>query len=125
MSLAKASLWAAALTLVKISAGLLVTKLLVISFGPTGVGQTGNSRQLVTVLGVLAGTGISNGIAKLVVQHHNDPPHLKQMMGASSTTVLGFSTLLALTFLLTTAPISQGLLGYTHYQGLIHLVAPA
>jgi antigen flippase len=58
MSLAKASLWTAASTLVKIGAGLLV-KLLAVSFGPAGVGQAGNFRQLVTVLGVLAGPGYS------------------------------------------------------------------
>ena len=51
MSLAKASLWTAASTLVKIGAGLLVVKLLAVSFGPAGVGQAGNFRQLVTVLG--------------------------------------------------------------------------
>lgn len=59
MSLAKASLWTAASTLVKIGAGLLVIKLLAVSFGPAGVGQAGNFRQLVTVLGVLAGPGYS------------------------------------------------------------------
>jgi len=54
MSLAKASLWTATSTLVKIGAGLLVVKLLAVSFGPAGVGQAGNFRQMVTVLGVLA-----------------------------------------------------------------------
>ena len=38
MSLAKASLWTAASTLVKIGAGLLVGKLLAVSFGPAGLG---------------------------------------------------------------------------------------
>lgn len=37
MSLAKASLWTAASTLVKIGAGLLVGKLLAVSFGPAAV----------------------------------------------------------------------------------------
>lgn len=55
MSLAKASLWTAASTLVKIGAGLLVVKLLAVSFGPAGVGQAGNFRQMVTVLGVGGG----------------------------------------------------------------------
>ena len=104
MSLAKASLWTAASTLVKIGAGLLVVKLLAVSFGPAGVGQAGNFRQLVTVLGVLAGAGIFNGVTKLVAQHHDDPPRLKQVVGTSSAMVLGFSTLLALVFLLAAAP---------------------
>ena len=96
MSLAKASLWTAASTLVKIGAGLLVVKLLAVSFGPAGVGQAGNFRQLVTVLGVLAGAGIFNGVTKLVAQHHDDRQQLNKVVGTSSAMVLGFSTLLAL-----------------------------
>ncbi len=37
--------------------------------------------------------------------------------------VLGFSTLMALVFVLAAAPISQGLFGNTDYQGLVRLVA--
>lgn len=123
MSLAKASVWTAASTLVKIGVGLLVVKLLAVSFGPSGVGQAGNFRQLVTVLGVLAGAGIFNGVTKFVAQHHDDPARLRQVVGTSSAMVLGFSTLLAAIFLLAAAPISQGLFGHTHYQGLVRLVA--
>jgi len=123
MSLAKASVWTAASTLVKIGVGLLVVKLLAVSFGPSGVGQAGNFRQLVTVLGVLAGAGIFNGVTKFVAQYHDDPARLRQVVGTSSAMVLGFSTLLAVIFLLAAAPISQGLFGHTDYQGLVRLVA--
>ncbi|WP_039055066.1 lipid III flippase WzxE [Enterobacter sp. Bisph1] len=123
MSLAKASTWTAASTLVKIGAGLLVVKLLAVAFGPSGVGQAGNFRQLITVLGVLAGAGIFNGVTKYVAQYHDDPARLRVAVGTSSAMVLGFSTLLALIFLLAAAPISQGLFGHTHYQGLVRLVA--
>lgn len=123
MSLAKASLWTAASTLVKIGAGLLVVKLLAVSFGPAGVGQAGNFRQMVTVLGVLAGAGIFNGVTKYVAQHHDDPTQLRRVVGTSSAMVLGFSTLMAALFLLAAAPISRGLFGHTHYQGLVRLVA--
>lgn len=123
MSLAKASLWTATSTLVKIGAGLVVIKLLALSFGPAGVGQAGNFRQLITVLGVLAGAGIFNGVTKLVAQYHDDAQQLRKVVGASSAMVLGFSTLLALVFLLAAAPVSQGLFGHTRYQGLVRLVA--
>ena len=123
MSLAKASLWTAASTLIKIGAGLVVVKLLAVSFGPAGVGQAGNFRQMVTVLGVLAGAGIFNGVTKFVAQYQDDPAQLNKVVGTSSAMVLGFSTLLALVFLLAAAPISQGLFGHTHYQGLVQLVA--
>ncbi|POP42680.1 lipid III flippase WzxE [Superficieibacter electus] len=123
MSLAKASVWTAASTLVKIGAGLLVVKLLAVSYGPAGVGQAGNFRQLVTVLGVLAGAGIFNGVTKFVAQAQDDPARLRTVVGTSSAMVLGFSTLLALVFVLAAAPISQGLFGHSHYQGLVRLVA--
>lgn len=123
MSLAKASVWTAASTLVKIGAGLLVVKLLALAYGPSGVGQAGNFRQLITVLGVLAGAGIFNGVTKFVAQHHDDPQRLNDVVGTASAMVLGFSTLLGLLFLLAAGPISQGLFGHQDYQGLVRLVA--
>ena len=96
MSLAKASLWTAASTLVKIGAGLLVGKLLAVSFGPAGLGLAANFRQLITVLGVLAGAGIFNGVTKYVAQYHDNPQQLRRVVGTSSAMVLGFSTLMAL-----------------------------
>ena len=123
MSLAKASLWTAASTLIKIGVGLVVIKLLAVSFGPAGVGQAGNFRQMVTVLGVLAGAGIFNGVTRFVAQYQDDAVQLQKVVGTSSAIVLGFSTLLALVFLLAAAPVSQGLFGHTRYQGLVQLVA--
>ncbi|VEA32476.1 lipopolysaccharide biosynthesis protein [Salmonella enterica subsp. enterica] len=117
MSLAKASCGRRSVRWVKIGAGLLVVKLLAVSFGPAGVGQAGNFRQMITVLGVLAGAGIFNGVTKLVAQYHDNPAQLRTVVGTSSAMVLGFSTLLALVFLLAAAPISQGLFGHTDYQG--------
>ncbi len=123
MSLARASVWTAASTLVKIGAGLLVVKLLAVAYGPGGVGMAGNFRQMVTVLGVLAGAGIFNGVTKYVAQYLDDSQRLRLVVGTSSAMVLGFSTLLALIFVLASGPISQGLFGQRDYQGLVRLVA--
>lgn len=83
----------------------------------------GNFRQLVTVLGVLAGAGIFNGVTKYVAQYHDDAAQLRRVVGTASAMVTGFSTLLAIVFLLAAAPISQGLFGHTQYEGLVRLVA--
>ena len=90
MSLAKASLWTASSTIVKIAVGLLVVKLLAISFGPEGVGQAGNFRQLITVLGVLAGAGIFNGVTTYVAQYQQQPRQLRSLIGTASAMVTGF-----------------------------------
>ncbi|WP_034948590.1 lipid III flippase WzxE [Erwinia oleae] len=123
MSLAKASVWTAASTLVKIAAGLLVVKMLAVSFGPSGVGQAGNFRQLITVLGVLAGAGIFNGVTRYVAEHQTHPQQLRELLGTASAMVLGFSTLLAVIFLLFAAPIGRGLFGHDGYQNVIRIVA--
>src|SRR5690606_7777848 len=115
MSLAKASVWTAGSTLVKIAVGLLVVKLLAVAYGPGGVGMAGNFRQMVTVLGVLAGAGIFNGVTKYVAQHHDSPEELRKVIGTSSAMVLGFSTLLAIIFVLAAKPISLGLFGHESY----------
>lgn len=117
MSLAKASVWTAASTLVKIGAGLLVVKLLAVSFGPSGVGLAGNFRQLVTVLGVLAGAGIFNGVTKYVAQYHDDAAQLRRVVGTASAMVTGFSTLLAIVFLLAAAPSVRDYLGTPSMRG--------
>ena len=77
MSLARASLWTASSTLVKIAIGLVVIKLLAVAFGPGGVGLAGNYRQLITVLGVLSGAGIFNGVIMLVARHQQQPEQLR------------------------------------------------
>src|SRR5471030_718305 len=116
MSLAKASVWTAGSTLIKIAAGLVVVKLRAVAFGPGGVCQAGNFRQMVTVLGVLSGAGIFNGVTKYVAEHHHDPARLKAVLGTASSLILLFSTALALVFLLAAAPISLGLFGHDRYQ---------
>ncbi|PHM23112.1 lipid III flippase WzxE [Xenorhabdus ehlersii] len=123
MSLAKASVWTAGSTLIKIGVGLLVIKLLAVSFGPTGVGQAGNFRQLITVLGVLSGAGIFNGVTKYVAEHHQQPEKLRAILGTSSLIIMGFSTLLAVIFLLFSEIISISLFGHTHYKTVVQALA--
>lgn len=72
---------------------------------------------MVTVLGVTAGAGIFNGVTKYVAQSHDNPEQLRQVVGTSSAMVLGFSTLLALVFLLAAAPISQDCLVIRSIRG--------
>lgn len=123
MSLAKASIWTAGSTLIKIGAGLLVIKLLAVAFGPSGVGLAGNFRQLITVLGVLAGAGIFNGITKYVAEYQQQPQLLQRALGTATTLVLASSTLLAVLFLLAARPISHALFGQTDYVYVIQLLA--
>ncbi|BES83064.1 translocase [Pectobacterium araliae] len=123
MSLAKASIWTAGSTLIKIGAGLVVVKLLAVTFGPSGVGMAGNFRQLITVLGVLAGAGIFNGVTKYVAEYQQQPERLKPLLGTSVTLVLGFSTFLAMLFLVAATPIANLLFGHDDYRDVVRALA--
>ncbi|GLW39334.1 translocase [Pectobacterium carotovorum subsp. carotovorum] len=123
MSLAKASIWTAGSTLIKIGAGLVVVKLLAVAFGPSGVGMAGNFRQLITVLGVLAGAGIFNGVTKYVAEYQQQPERLRPLLGTSVTLVLGFSTLLAILFLVVATPIANLLFGHDDYRDVVRALA--
>ncbi|PIJ50772.1 O-antigen translocase [Erwinia sp. OLTSP20] len=123
MSLARASLWTASSTLVKILAGLVVIKLMAVSYGPQGVGLAGNFRQLITVLGVLAGAGIFNGVTTLIAERQQQPEALRAVLGSASLMVLVFSLLLAAFFLLLAVPVSQVLFGRHDFAGVIRIVA--
>ncbi|MGL4466027.1 MAG: lipid III flippase WzxE, partial [Plesiomonas shigelloides] len=122
MSLAKASVWTAASTLVKIGVGLLVVKLLAVSFGPQGVGQAGNFMTMVTVLGVLSGAGIFNGVTKYVAEFHQEPARLRSLLGTASAITLLSSSLLALVFVLGAGPISRALFDHTDFVPVIRAV---
>ncbi|MGL5007238.1 MAG: lipid III flippase WzxE [Plesiomonas sp.] len=122
MSLAKASVWTAASTLVKIGVGLLVVKLLAVSFGPQGVGQAGNFMTMVTVLGVLSGAGIFNGVTKYVAEYQHDSVRLRALLGTSSAIVALFSTLLAAIFVCAAGPISQLLFDHREMTAVVQAV---
>ncbi|ULR30875.1 lipid III flippase WzxE [Dickeya fangzhongdai] len=123
MSLARASLWTAASTLVKIGAGLAVVKLLAVTFGPEGVGLAGNYRQLITVLGVMAGAGIANGVTRAVAAAPPDADRPSPLLGTAVSLSMGCSLLLTLALWLLAAPLSRLLFGDDAYQPAIRALA--
>lgn len=123
MSLAGASLWTSLSTLTKILCGLLVVKLLAVSYGPAGIGLAGNFRQLITVLGVMAGAGIFNGVTRFTAEYQQQPEKLRALTATSSAIVSGASLLLAFVLLLAAAPISEMLFGNEQYRQVIRIVA--
>ncbi|MFC0180447.1 lipid III flippase WzxE [Thorsellia kenyensis] len=124
-SFAKASVITGASILIKILIGLVVAKLMAIEFGPEGIGLTGNYRQLLTVLGVLAGAGIFNGVTKYIAEYDkvNDIFARKRLIGTASSFVLFFSCTLALVFLCYAPQISLFLFFDKGYANIIRILA--
>ncbi|UUM21096.1 lipid III flippase WzxE [Mycoavidus sp. SF9855] len=123
LSLARASVWSTAAILIKLAVGLLLIKLLALTFGPEGVGCAGNFMTLITVLGVLSGAGIYNGVTKYVAEFQFDAVRLHRLFGTSALIVLGSATLLALVLIVAAAPLSRLLFGREDLQGVLRVVA--
>lgn len=98
MSLIKATAWSSLSTGIKILCGLFVIKCMAVSYGPEGIGLASNYRQLITVLGIIAGAGIVNGITKLVAEHSSAPINLKLVLRTGTFMVLISGILSALLF---------------------------
>lgn len=123
MSFFKASIWTATATASKIIAGLLVVKCFAVSYGPEGMGLASNYRQLITVLGVLAGAGIFNGVTRLVAEHHTQPLRLALITSTASSLVLICNLILAAVLLLGAAAFSRFLFNTDQYQTVLQVVA--
>lgn len=123
MSFAKASLWTASSILTKIVCGLLIIKLLAVSYGPQGIGLASNYRQLITVLAVLAGAGIFNGVTRYVAEFQHDRQQLRQLLSTASLIVLATSLLLGLLLWLFAPQLSQQLFATRDFSGVIRCVA--
>lgn len=76
-----------------------------------------------TILGVLSGAGIFNGIIKLVAEHQYQPDRLRAVLGTGLAIVLCFSLLLIAVFIFASDLVSRALFGQTHYQRVISVLA--
>ncbi len=122
MSFFKASVWTATATVSKILTGLLVVKCFAVSYGPEGMGLASNYRQLITVLGVLAGAGIFNGVTRLIAEHQTDPHQLALITRTSSSLVLICNLLLAAVLFFGAVPFSRLLFNTDKFSLVLQIV---
>ncbi|WP_191636280.1 O-antigen translocase [Pseudomonas fluorescens] len=90
----KRALIGAALTTIaqisKIGVGFVFIKLVAVYLGAGGMGQLGHFMSVVTILSLLAGGGIVNGLIKYVAQYKGKPKQLVSMIAVSKAYSLIF-----------------------------------
>ena len=116
-------MWTASSTLTKIICGLVIVKLLAVTYGPEGIGLASNYRQLITVLSVMAGAGIFNGVTRYIAEYQDSPEQLRRLSVTASALVLVASLVIGLIFLLCAEPISRGLFGDPRFANVIRYLA--
>lgn len=122
-SLGKTTLWTAGATFIKLLAGLAVIKLIALHFGTQGLGLAANYMTLLTVLSVLAGAGIFNGVTKYVAEYEQNPLQLQALISTSLFIVLFFSLVLAEIGLIFAEPIAFFIFQQAGYAQVIRVLA--
>ncbi|MFO3704187.1 O-antigen translocase [Xanthomonas codiaei] len=125
MNLLRSSAYTGVATLAKLLAALVVVKLVAIYAGPQGVGRLGQFLNLMSVLAVLAGGGISAGIVKYVAEYRDDAQAQARLLGAALWYAFCASCLLALLAVVFSGALAERLLGDASYQPLICVLAVA
>ncbi|WP_349657459.1 O-antigen translocase [Xanthomonas sp. 10-10] len=125
MNLVRSSAYTGVATLAKLLAALVVVKLVAVYAGPQGVGRLGQFLNLMAVLAVLAGGGISAGIVKYVADYRNDPQAQARLLGAALWYACCASCVLAMLALVFSGLLAERLLGDVGYRPLICVLAVA
>ena len=107
----------------KLLTGFLVLKLVSYYLGPEGLGRLGHLMTLVTLLSVIAGGGIINGIIKYVAEYKTNKNLLIEFVYAAKLYSSLFSILVAIVILLLSSKISQFVFDDAKYYSWIMLVA--
>ncbi|CAH2708921.1 Lipid III flippase [Xanthomonas campestris pv. nigromaculans] len=125
MNLIRSSAYTGVATLAKLLAALVVVKLVAVYAGPQGVGRLGQFLNLMSVLAVLAGGGISAGIVKYVAEYRDDAPALARLLSAALWYAFCAACVMAVLAVLFSGVIAERLLGDAAYRPLICVLAIA
>lgn len=123
------SIYSALLTvfahLSKLLVGFLLLKLVSFYLGAEGLGRLGHFMSLLTILSILAGGGILNGIIKYVAEYRNHPFKLVCFVSAAVSYSLIFSIVLFGLGVIFSQPIAEIIFGDTKFYPYIIALALA
>ncbi len=123
MSIVRAGIYSAFATAARLSAGLVVVKLVAWFAGPEGVGRMGQFMSIMSLLAVLAGGGVASGITKYVAEFGDEPERLRRLIGAGLFYAGCASLLVGILALCFSKTLAVALLGDARYETLIWVLA--
>lgn len=119
MKLLKAGLAIILAHSVRLLGGLIVLKMIAVYLGPTGLGKLGHFMSLISILSVIAGGGVLNGIVKYVSEYQNDRVKLRLFLANATSYSLAFSFFIFVLFFILSQEISLFLFETPEYKKLI------
>lgn len=109
----------------KIGGGFLLLKLIAVYLGPEGMGQIGNFMSVVTILSLIAGGGVVNGVIKYVAALRHEKKELLIFVSSVKIYSFVFSFIIALVGCLLSEKIAFYLFGDSSKYWLIIVLALA
>lgn len=109
----------------RMSANLVVLKMVAVMLGPIGMGMLGNFMSLTTMVSVFAGGGIATGITKYVAEYKTRPQRLIKFLGSAFAFGFVFSAIFFLVVFIFSKQISLALFGDEGFFWLILAIGVA
>lgn len=123
MHFLKVGILFSASTVSRLLAGLVVVKIIAITIGAHGLGQLGQFMSLMSMITIIAGGGITNGIIKYVAEYKNDTQELNSYLGAASYVMLAASILIGVILFTFSERISYILFQNSNYSHVIKILS--
>ncbi|MBY0292315.1 MAG: O-antigen translocase [Alphaproteobacteria bacterium] len=118
--------WTSLSTLAKIISYLFIVKIIAIYTGPEGLGKMGQFMSLMTIVGVCAGGGISNGIIRYVAEYQKtNPDKIKTVLNSGFFITLSSSFAFFIICFSFSKNISILLFNNTEYTSVIVILSIA
>lgn len=99
--LIQSSFYSAIATAIRIATAFLMSKIIAIYLGPSGLGLIGQLTNFVTIMLVISGGSISNGIIKYIAEYQSTAPDKIKEVMSTGLRIVVFSGLFSAIFLLT------------------------
>lgn len=119
MNLLKASFYSSLSTAVRLFSALIIVKVIAVYVGPAGLGKMGQFMSLMTIISVLAGGGISNGIIKYVSEYRSDENQLNKLLSTGFIYMVICSLVVAIVGVIFRNELAIYLLGSKNYVDVI------
>ncbi len=91
----KIASWNSLSVVIKIMSGLIVSKIIAVFIGPSGMALVGNLRVFFTSLENISTLGFQNGIVKYVAEAENDNQQLKKVLATVAISLLAIAVVLS------------------------------
>lgn len=116
------AMWTGFAHLTKILTGFVVLKLVAVYLGAEGLGSLGQLMSLITVLSLIAGGGIANGVIKYVAEYKDNSSKMLSFVGGAFSYTFCFSVAVLIICIVFSSVLAKLAIGSPDYAWVIVVV---